>query len=374
MSKDYYQVLGVDKNANAEEIKKAFRKLAHEYHPDKNKGNEDKFKEINEAYQVLSNAEKKQKYDQYGSSGPFGYDGARANGANANYGGFNWQDFGSWQQQGNVHADDLGDILGGFGDMFGFGNQSRTRQRSGPQRGEDIEARISITFEESYFGCEKQIELRKKVKCSKCQGNGAAPGTKIENCKTCQGSGQVRKNQQTIFGQIATVVTCPECQGEGRSYAQKCPNCQGRGVINDNTKIKVKIPAGINNGQSLKLSGQGEAGEKSGSNGDLYLSMNVLSSAKFRRENDDLYTTALINISQATLGDKILIESVAEQVKLKIPAGTKSGTQFKISGYGMPKLNGRGNGNLLVKVEIKIPTHLNREQKKLLEQLKENDL
>lgn len=371
MSKDYYQVLGVDKKASHDEIKKAFRKLAHEYHPDKNKGNEDKFKEINEAYQVLSNPEKKAKYDQYGSSGPFGYDGAKANGAN--YGGGNWQDFSSWQQ-GNINMDDLGDIFGGFGDMFGFGGRSRSRRRSGPQRGEDIEARMTISFEESYFGAEKQIQLRKKVKCSHCQGNGAAAGTKIEQCNHCQGSGQVRQNQQTIFGQISTVTTCPHCQGEGKTFAQKCSHCQGEGVILDESTIKVQIPPGIDQGQSLKLAGQGEAGVKGGANGDLYLLMHVASSAKFKREKDDLYTNLNITIAQAVLGDKVVVDGVNDQVKLKIPSGTTSGTQFKISDYGMPKLNGRGHGNLYVRVEIKIPQHLSREQKKLFEQLKDSGL
>ncbi|MFW0862216.1 MAG: molecular chaperone DnaJ [Candidatus Komeilibacteria bacterium] len=361
MSKDYYSILGVDKSASKDDIKKAFRKLAHEHHPDKGNGNADKFKEINEAYQVLSNDDKRHQYDQFGSSGPFGFDGARANSGQGGFGG---------GFSGGFNMDDLGDIFGGFGDIFGGGG----RRRSGPQRGRDIESSLNISFDDSYYGAEKTIQLRKPVACNHCKGNGAEPGAKVETCKTCNGSGQVRQVQNSIFGQMATVGMCPDCHGEGKSYSQKCTKCSGQGLIDGIEQIKVKIPAGIGNGQSLKLSGKGEAGVKGGSNGDLYITLQVSPSAKFKRQGENLYTSVPISITQATLGDKIDVSTVEGEVKLKIPAGTKSGKQFIIRGKGMPKLNGRGNGSLYVEVEINIPSKLTRDQKKLLEKLQKEGL
>lgn len=370
MSKDYYKTLGVDSSATKDQIKKAFRKLAHQHHPDKGNGDATKFKEINEAYQVLSNEKKRQQYDQFGSSGPFGYDGARAN---SGRGGFNWQDMAGGAQgfrSANVDFDDLGDIFGGFGDIFGFGS----RRRGGPQRGQDIESQLTITFDDAYHGAEKIIQLRKPSTCDKCKGNGAEPGSKIDTCKTCNGSGKVQKVQNSIFGQIATVSTCPDCNGEGKSYARKCIKCDGNGIVDDVEQIKVKVPAGIGHGQSLKLSGKGEAGFKGGPTGDLYMTILVKPSTKFKREGDDLYTTVPISLTQATLGDKIDVSTMAGDVKLKIPAGTQPSKRFIIRGKGMPKLRGRGKGSLYVEIEVKVPDKLSREQKKLLEDLKEQGL
>jgi len=360
MSKDYYSILGVDKNASKDEIKKAFRKLAHEHHPDKGNGNADKFKEINEAYQVLSNDSKRQQYDQFGSSGPFGFDGSRANSGQGGFGGFG----------GGFNMDDLGDIFGGFGDIFGGGG----RRRSGPQRGRDIESSLNISFDDSYYGSEKTIQLRKSVTCEYCKGSGAEPGAKVETCKTCNGSGQVRQVQNSIFGQMATVGMCPDCNGEGKSYSQKCTKCHGQGLTDGVEQIKVKIPAGINNGQSLKLSGKGEAGIKGGRAGDLYITLQISPSPKFKRQGENLYTSVPISITQAILGDKIDVNTVEGDVKLKIPAGTKSGKQFIIRGKGMPKLGGRGSGSLYVEVDISVPSKLTREQKKLLEKLQKEGL
>ena len=363
MSKDYYGVLGVDKNASKDEIKKAFRKLAHEHHPDKSSGNAGKFKEANEAYQVLSNDEKRQQYDQFGSSGPFGFDGARANtgqqqsGFNASQGGF-----------GNINMDDLGDIFGGFG--FGGGGRNKT----GPQRGRDIESSLKISFDDSYYGTEKTIQLRKPIICDNCHGTGGDLGAKVETCKTCKGQGKIRQVQNSIFGQMATIVSCPDCSGEGKTYSKKCVKCAGVGIIDGLEQIKVKIPAGIGNGQSLKLSGKGEAGLKGASAGDLYIYLNITPSTKFKRERDDLHTSIYLNLTQAILGDKVDIKTVDGEVKLKIPAGTKSGKQFMIRGKGMSKLNSHNHGNLYVEANISIPNKLTKEQKKLLEKLKKEGL
>ena len=362
MSKDYYNILGVDKNASKDEVKKAFRKLAHKHHPDKGNGNAAKFKEINEAYQVLSNEDKRQQYDQFGSSGPFGFDGARANNGQGGFGGT--QGFG-----GGINMDDLGDIFGGFGDIFGGG-----RRRSGPQRGRDIESSMNITFDDSYHGAEKTIQLRKAVVCDSCNGNGADSGAKIDTCKTCKGSGKVRQVQNSIFGQMATVGMCPDCGGEGKTYSKKCGKCGGQGISDGVEQIKVKIPAGIGNGQSLKLSGKGEAGVRGGSAGDLYIRLQVAPSIKFKREGDNLYTSIPISITQAVLGDKVQVQTVENEVKLKIPAGTKSGKQFIIRNKGMSKLHGRGHGNLYVEVDISVPDKLTRDQKKLLEKLQKEGL
>jgi molecular chaperone DnaJ len=226
MSKDYYKILGVEKSASKDEIKKAFRKLAHEYHPDKSSGDTVRFKEINEAYQVLSNEQKRQQYDKFGSAGPFGFDGSRANNGGA---GFNWQDFNGGQgfSSANINMDDLGEMFGGLGDIFGFGG-GRSRRSTGPQRGNDIESQLTIEFAEAYQGVEKVIQLRKAVVCDHCQGNGAEPGSKITTCATCNGSGRVRQVQNSIFGQMATVVTCPECHGEGKNIHKSVLNVRGR--------------------------------------------------------------------------------------------------------------------------------------------------
>jgi molecular chaperone DnaJ len=369
MSKDYYNLLGVDKSATKDEIKKAFRKKAHEHHPDKGSGNADKFKEINEAYQVLSDENKRQQYDQHGSTGPFGYDGARANNGQG-AGGFNWQDMAGGGQR--VNADDLGDIFGGLGDIFGFGGRGGSRR--GPQRGHDMESEMTITFEEAYSGIEKVIQLRKNIICDECNGNGAEPGAKIETCQTCKGSGQVRQVQNTMFGQMSAVIACPHCQGEGKSYSKKCNKCHAAGIVSGKEDIKVKVPAGINNGQSLKLSGKGEAGIKGGPIGDLYLNIFVKASQKFKRDGNDLYTARTISLTQALLGDKIDIDTMAGKVKLKIPDGTEAGKRFLIRSKGMPKLHGTGHGNLYVEVDIDIPKKLNRKQKKLIEELKKQGL
>lgn len=365
MSKDYYNILGVEKNASKEDIKKAFKKLAHKYHPDKKDGDEAKFKEINEAYNVLGEESKRKQYDQSGAT----FNQQQQAGQN---GGQGFGGFGGFQGAQGMHfdMDDLGDIFGDFGDIFGFGGGRRSsRGRSRQQRGEDVEAVLDIDFKEAVFGAEKDIQLKKKVTCDKCNGNGAEPGTKIEICKTCKGTGKVRRVQRTIFGQMQVESLCPECEGEGKTFAQKCSQCGGKGVYEKSTSLKVKIPAGINTGETIRLSGEGQAGEKGAPAGDLYLQVRVKLHSKFKREGYDIYSQVDISFTQAALGDKIEVDTVHGKVNLKIPEGTQPGTVFKLKGKGVPHLHGRGYGDHLVEAKVKTPKDLNKKQKETLKQL-----
>lgn len=353
MSKDYYDILGVSKDASADEIKVAFRKKAHEHHPDKG-GNAEKFKEYNEAYQILGNVDKRKKYDQFGSAAFSG-----GQGGFSGFEGFN---------QGGMGFDfsDLGDIFGDFGDMFGFGSRQGKRQAS---RGRDMEMSISLEFLEAAFGLEKEISFTKNIACRHCSGQGAEPGAKIEKCSTCHGSGQVIGMQRTILGNIQTRTACPQCQGEGKIYSQKCSKCHGAGVERDTVKLTVKIPAGINNGESIRLSGQGAAGEKGAPAGDLYLRIRVLGHKKFVREGFDIHTEEEISVTQAILGAKVDIETINGPLSLKINEGTQSGTVARLKGRGVPKLHDRGIGDQYIKVIVKIPTNLSKKQKNALEEL-----
>ncbi len=363
MSKDYYKILGVQKGASQEEIKKAFRKLAHEHHPDKGNGSDEKFKEINEAYQVLGNESKRKQYDQFGQT--FGNGGGP--------GGYGYQDFS--KSQGNPFAgfdfgknganfdfgnyEDLGDIFSSF---FGGGQ----RREHATSRGRDIEVNISLDFEEAVFGVEKNISLKKNIKCDVCSGTGAEPGSKVNTCNTCGGSGYVSQIQQTFLGNIRSQTICPSCRGEGKTYEKKCHKCKGNSFYPGTEEIKVKIPAGIDDGQSIKLSGKGEP-SKSGMAGDLYIRVNVRENKKFNRQGDDIYSEFHIKVSQAIAGDKIEIETVDGPVILKIPEGTQSHTQFRLKEKGVPHLYGRGRGDHIVDVLIDIPKNLSRHQKKLIE-------
>lgn len=360
MSKDYYKILDVGKNASQEEIKKAFRKKAHEYHPDKKGGNEEKFKEINEAYQILGDPKKKAQYDQFGSS----FEQAQAGGGFSGFEGF--RDFSGFTNGFNVEADDLGDIFSGIGDIFGFGSRGRSKRSS---RGEDIQVILTIEFSEAVFGVEKEISLKKKVVCDKCNGNGAEPGSKIETCKTCGGSGRITRVQRTILGNMQVQTTCRDCGGEGKKYSKLCAKCSGVGIIEEISNIKVKIPAGIDNGETIRLSGQGEAGVKGASAGDLYLKIRVMPDSKFERDGYNIRSKIEINFTQAALGDKIEITTVDGDIKLKIPSGTQSGTIFKLRDRGIFKLHGRGRGDHLVEVIIKTPKNLNKKQKELFKEL-----
>jgi molecular chaperone DnaJ len=361
MSKDYYKILGVEKSATKDEIKKAFRKKAHEYHPDKKGGDEAKFKELNEAYQVLGDEKKRSQYDQFGSA----FNGA---GGGGGFNGFNgFSGFNGGGASYNVNMDDLGDIFGGIGDIFGFGGSSRSGTRK--QRGRDLQLNVTISFAEAVSGVDKEFALDKKVVCDHCNGNLAEPGSKIETCKTCNGSGRVTRVQRTILGNMQMQSTCETCGGEGKTYSQLCKKCHGQGTSVEKTKLKVRIPAGIDDGGTIRLSGQGEAGDKGASTGDLYLQINVIPDKKFERDGADIRTRVIISFTQAALGDKIDIETVHGPVKLKIPSGTQSGTTFKLRGKGMPNLRGGGNGDHYAKVQVKTPTSLSRKQKELIKEL-----
>jgi len=372
MGKDYYKILGVEKSATHDEIKQAFRKRAHEHHPDKGNGDAEKFKEVNEAYQVLGNQEKRKKYDQFGTT----FEGM---GGQAAYdAGFDWSDL---FRQGGVNSsgfrtsgfdfnfDDLGDIFGNF-----FGGQRSAGQGSRrAQRGVDLEASLTISFEEAAFGTEKVLELAKQVVCDHCLGNGAEPGTKIAGCKTCGGSGQVITTQQTFFGAFRSASVCSACRGQGKIPEKKCHRCSGSGLILGQERVKVRIPAGIDDGGTIKLSGKGEA-ITAGASGDLYINIRVLPHAEFKRLADNIYTVKRIAFSQSALGDKVRVKTLDGEVNLKIPAGTPSGKQFILKNKGAYKLRGRGRGDLVVTVEVAIPSHLTRQQKKLLEELGQEGL
>lgn len=364
MSKDYYNILGVNKNVSTDDVKKAFRKLAHEHHPDKKSGDEAKFKELNEAYQVLSDPKKRAQYDQFGSD----FEQARA-GDQGFSGGFS--DFTSGF---NVNMDDLGDVFSGLGDVFGFSNQDSRRQRS--RRGHDIQVLLAIDFNEAVFGAEKEISLKKTVKCSKCRGQGREPNTEVVSCKVCGGQGRVIKVQRTILGNMQVQMACEACQGEGKTYKEKCSACRGAGLAQQIVNLKIKIPAGIDNNETIRLSGQGEAAAKGAAAGDLYLKIRVKPDRRFERDGVNIKSRAEISFSQAALGGKIEVATVDGLVDLKILEGTQSGKIFILRGKGVPYLNSRGafgrtqdrRGDHLVEVIVKTPTELSKKQKEMLKE------
>lgn len=349
--KDFYQILGVSRTASQDEIKKAFRTLAHQHHPDKEGGNDAKFKEINEAYQTLSNADKRRHYNQFGQAPNAGGAGR---GGNPFGGGFQSGGF-------NVNFEDLGDL----GDVFGsfFGGQARGGRQA---RGADLESELTIEFTEAVFGVEKAINIHKKTACAKCSGSGAEPGSKTSTCNTCKGQGRIMQIQQTVFGNFQNQTICPDCRGEGSKVEQVCSQCRGQGVSAGSEQIKVKVPAGIDDGQSLKLSGRGDAFKK-GPSGDLYIHIRIKKSKSFEREGTTIRSTEHINIKQAMLGAEIMVETVDGQVKLQIPAGTQSHSEFKLRDKGVVQLGGSRRGDQIVKIIVDIPRSLSRGQKQALE-------
>ena len=356
--RDYYEVLGVDKNADAGTIKKAYYQLAKKYHPDANPGDkaaEEKFKEANEAYAVLSDADKRAKYDQYGHAA-FDPSMGGGNGGFSGFGGF--EDF------------DLGDILGGmFGGAFGGGRSSR--RSNGPMQGEDIALSVTITFEEAAFGTKKEILVPREENCPDCGGTGAKPGSTPTKCSACGGTGQVRVQQNTMFGSFSTVRTCEACNGTGKIISDPCTHCKGRGRVNKSNRISVTIPAGINNGQTLTMRGEGEAGIRGGANGDLYIGINVRPHKLFSRKGYDLYLDINIPMTTAALGGEIQVPTLKGSVKYNVPQGTQPGTTFRLKEQGVQKLNAAGKGDLFVRVNVQIPKRLNEEQRELLEKLAE---
>ncbi len=353
--RDYYEVLGVSKGASEDEIKRAYKKLARKYHPDMNPGDkeaEEKFKEVNEANEVLSDPDKKARYDQFGFAGVDPNYGA---GGGYGAGGF---DFG-----------DLGDIFGSFfGGGFGDGGQ---RRRNGPQRGESIRMSVSVDFTEAAFGCEKEVTVERSEQCPTCKGNGCAPGTTPEVCPDCHGSGAVTQSQRTPFGVMQTQAVCGKCRGTGKIIHQPCPDCHGSGRARKRKTVKVNIPAGIDNGQTISLRGQGHAGKNGGPNGDLLITVMVKPHDIFRREGTSVFCEAPITFTQAVLGAEMEIPTIDGKVKYTIPEGTQTGTVFRLRGKGIPVLNGHGRGDQYVTVTIETPRGLNREQKEALKKFSE---
>jgi molecular chaperone DnaJ len=356
MSRDYYDILGVSKNASQDEIKRAFRKLAHQYHPDKATGDAEKFKEINKAYQTLSDEKKRSQYDQFGHSA-YEQMGGASGGQGSGFSGFS----GFAGAQG-FNFNDLGDI---FGQAFGFGGE-RTERR-GSKRGQHIEMDLTLTFEEAAFGVEKIINPYKVVVCGDCEGTGAQKGSKLVKCGNCQGAGQIKTVQQTILGSFQAVRNCARCDGEGRVPEKVCGTCAGSGVDKKAKRIEVKIPAGIDNGEVLRVSGEGEV-VKGGRAGDLYLHIRVKPHVKFERDGFDVHSEEEISFSRAALGAKIEISTLDGAVTLKIPAGTQPGTIFRLKGKGIFHLRSTGRGDHFVTIKVKVPTKLTRQQKKALEE------
>ncbi len=356
MSKDYYKILGVEKGASAEEIKTAFRKLAHEHHPDKAGGNEAKFKELNEAYQVLGNKDKRAQYDQFGTAFEGGGFGAGGGAGPFGFGG----GFG-----GNANMNDFSDIFEGLGDIFGGGfGGTRTRQKR--RRGSDIQIDMEIDIRDSVFGAERDVTLQKNVVCEQCHGNGAEPGTPIETCSVCRGSGSITRMQQTFLGAMRTQTACSSCKGEGKTAKQKCSACAGRGITHGKETIRVRIPAGIEDGGVVKFAGRGEAAPAGA--GDLYITFHLKPDTRFERDGTNILSVEKISFKQAALGDKIDAATLQGTVNLKIPAGAPSGTVFRLKGKGAPSLRGYGVGDQLVRVIVEIPKTLTRKQKKILEE------
>ncbi|MBI2444112.1 MAG: molecular chaperone DnaJ [Candidatus Magasanikbacteria bacterium] len=363
MPKDYYKVLGVERGASAEEIKKAFKRLALQYHPDRPGGNEAKFKEINEAYQVLGDADKRAKYNQFGAD--FEQQGG--------FGGATWEDFmrAARGQGGGFQFDfggaDLGDI---FGDLFGLGGRGGRGGRRRP-RGGDIQVDVEVDFKEAVFGVERELSLRKQSACDVCGGLGGEPGSKLETCRTCGGQGQVVTTQRTFLGAMQTVSECPHCHGRGQQPGKKCKHCGGDGVLAKASALTVKIPAGIDDGQSIRLAGHGEAAPYGAGAGDLYVRVHVRPSKIFHREGFDVYTESEINFVQATLGDTIPVETLEGTVQVVVPAGTESGQLIRLRGKGIPQLGrGAGRGDHYLRVKIQVPKKVSRSARKLLEELR----
>ncbi|HEY8496352.1 MAG TPA: molecular chaperone DnaJ [Limnochordales bacterium] len=357
--RDYYEVLGVSRDATQDEIKRAYRKLARQYHPDVNKDDpqaEEKFKEINEAYRVLSDPKTREQYDRFGHAA---FDGP--NGAGP--GGFGPGGFGDFGPFGAGGFDPFGDLFGDLFDVFTGGRRQRSR---GPVRGRDIEMEIDVEFKEAAFGAEKTIEVDRIEVCSRCHGNGAEPGTPIQTCPECKGTGEVRHVRATAFGQFVNIVACPRCRGEGKWAATPCRECGGACHVRRRRRISVKIPAGVDSGNRILLRGEGEAGLRGGPPGDLYLYVRVRPHPIFVRDGDNVICEVPISFVQAALGDEIEVPTLEGTYKLKIPEGTQPGAEFRIRGQGIPRMGGYGRGDQIVRVRVEVPRRLTPRQKELL--------
>jgi len=350
--KDYYEVLGVPKTASEDELKKAFRKMARKYHPDVNRDNaeaEEKFKEVNEAYEVLSNQERRQQYDQFGHAA---FDGGQG-GGQGGFGGFGGFGGGG----GGIH-----DIFDMFFGQSGFGGG----RPAGPERGDDLRYDLEMTFDQAAFGLETEITVPRTEECSACNGSGAAPGTQPEVCPQCRGTGQTQVVRNTPLGRMATVTTCDRCRGEGKIVHTPCKECHGKGKVRNRRRIKVKIPAGVDTGARLRVANEGEAGTRGGMPGDLYVYIFVKAHKLFTREGDDVICEVPISIVQATIGDEIEVPTLEGKVSLRIPEGTQSGTAFRLKDKGIQHLRGQGRGDQHVRVKVVTPKKLSERQRELL--------
>jgi molecular chaperone DnaJ len=351
--RDYYEVLGVSKSASAEDIKKAYRKLAKQYHPDMNPNDKDaeaKFKEVNEAYSVLSDDQKRSNYDRFGHAA---FDGSAGGG----FSGFDGFGFGG--------LDDLFEtFMGG-----GFGRSKASK--NAPQRGNDLQYALQISFEEAAFGTDKEISITRLQNCSVCNGTGAKPGTTVETCKHCQGTGQVRYTQSTAFGQFVNMKTCDVCRGEGRIITHPCETCHGRGRVSKNSRISINIPAGIDEGQTISLRGEGEPGLRGGPSGDLYVTIHIRPHPIFKREGYDVVCDVPISFAQASLGAEIDIPSLDGKIKYAIPEGTQTATVFKLKGKGIKHIRSNNRGDEYIRVNVEIPVKMSQKQKDLLRQFAE---
>ncbi len=345
VKRDYYEVLGVSRNATEDEIRRAFRRMARQYHPDVNQeeGAADTFKEVNEAYEVLSDSQKRRYYDQFGHSGPRGFGPGSA----------------------GMPFDDL------VGDIFeSFFGQAAGGGRRGPQRGGDLQYNITLTLEEAAFGVEREIEVQRWASCPTCSGSGAKPGSQPARCAACNGSGETRRVQQTLFGQFVNVMICDKCHGEGHTIADPCADCRGSGRVRATKRLLVKVPAGVDDGQQIRLAGEGEMGARNGAAGNLFVRLHVEEHKVFKRRGNDLLIDLPINIVQASLGDEVSVPTLkGEKHKLKIPAGTQHGRVFRLKEKGIPYLGSGRRGDQHVQVRVVVPTDLNDEQKRLMAEL-----
>lgn len=363
MAKDYYKILDIARNASKDEVKKAYRRLAHKFHPDKG-GDEKRFKEINEAYQILSDERRRAQYDQFGVAFDHAGGGQQA--------GFEWPggfrvDFGDGAADGRGFADfDFSDV---FEDLFAGGGAGR--RKAAPERGRDLRIGLEILFEESIMGAKKEIEISRMTRCGRCSGSGGEPGTKIQTCTTCQGKGNVQKTQRTFLGSFTQVSVCPECRGEGKRPEQTCQECRGKGIAEKQEMLEVFVPRGIRDGEILKITGKGDATAGGRAPGDLYIEIHVLLHPTFRRQGDDIIMRMPIKVSQAILGDAIDVGTLDGAIRLKVPEGTQPGDILSVRGRGAWHSSGYGRGDLLIEIKVEIPKRVSKHAKETLQSLTE---